>query len=310
MLPARIIPIFVPAHTASMKKTIISLLTIVLCATLSAQPIANKPLVQNPDTLRILAVGNSFSDDGTMYLPDLLEGANIHNVIIARLYIGGCSLERHCKEYRENLHNYRYSKSTENKWVTVKEEASLTDGLCDEPWDIVTIQQSSPLSGFWESHQPWMHELIGIIRERCTNPEATIVWHQTWAYASNSDHKNFPDYDRDQSKMYLMICDCLSRIQDSEDLPVVIPCGNTIQALRSTRISTEKELTRDGYHLDYRHGRYAAACTWFEALVEPTLGVSVKKSKARLEDTENEISQKDAKLCCKWAAKTVKELSK
>ena len=56
----------------------------------------NYPLPQNPDTLRILAVGNSFSDDGTEYLPSLLEGAGIHNVIVARLYIGGCSLERHC----------------------------------------------------------------------------------------------------------------------------------------------------------------------------------------------------------------------
>lgn len=59
----------------------------------------NFPLPSNPDTLRILAVGNSFSDDGTEYLPGLLEAAGIHNVIVARLYIGGCSLERHCEEY-------------------------------------------------------------------------------------------------------------------------------------------------------------------------------------------------------------------
>ena len=66
----------------------------------------NYPLPQNPDTLRILAVGNSFSDDGTEYLPALLEGAGIHNVIVARLYIGGCSLERHCKEYADNTPDY------------------------------------------------------------------------------------------------------------------------------------------------------------------------------------------------------------
>ena len=56
---------------------------------------AANALPQRPDTLRILAVGNSFSDDGTEYLPNLLEAAGIHNVILARLYIGGCSLERH-----------------------------------------------------------------------------------------------------------------------------------------------------------------------------------------------------------------------
>ena len=55
----------------------------------------NHPLPQRPDTLRILAIGNSFSDDATEYLPGLLEAAGIHNVILERLYIGGYTLERH-----------------------------------------------------------------------------------------------------------------------------------------------------------------------------------------------------------------------
>ena len=103
----------------------------------------NYPLPQNPDTLRILAVGNSFSDDGTEYIPGLLEAAGIHNVIIARLYIGGCSLERHCREYEEGTKDYVYYKSTDNKWVTVSKNATILDGLKDEPWDIITVQEVS-----------------------------------------------------------------------------------------------------------------------------------------------------------------------
>ncbi|MBQ0143926.1 MAG: DUF4886 domain-containing protein, partial [Bacteroidales bacterium] len=80
-----------------------------------------------PDTLRILAIGNSFSDDGTEYLPNLLEAAGIHNVIIARLYIGGCSLERHCKQYESKGKDYMYYKSTENKW-NLKKGVTITDG--------------------------------------------------------------------------------------------------------------------------------------------------------------------------------------
>ena len=94
---------------------------------------ANYPLPSNPDTLRILAIGNSFSDDGTEYLPGLLEAAGIHNVVLARLYIGGCSLERHCKEYAEGLDEYIYYKSTRNHWETVSKRATLLDGLKDEP---------------------------------------------------------------------------------------------------------------------------------------------------------------------------------
>ncbi|MGN1215558.1 MAG: DUF4886 domain-containing protein [Candidatus Cryptobacteroides sp.] len=93
---------------------------VALFFSISAQGRASLPSVaaDGLDTLRILAVGNSFSDDGTEYLPNLLEAAGIHNVIIARLYIGGCSLERHCNEYYNNLSQYRYSKSgSDNKWV-------------------------------------------------------------------------------------------------------------------------------------------------------------------------------------------------
>ena len=44
--------------------------------TLRAQSEApNFPLPVRPDTLRILGVGNSFTDDGMMYLPELLEAA-------------------------------------------------------------------------------------------------------------------------------------------------------------------------------------------------------------------------------------------
>ena len=51
-----------------------------------AERCANGPLPERPDTLRILGVGNSFTDDGMMYLPDLLRAAGIGNVVLGRLY--------------------------------------------------------------------------------------------------------------------------------------------------------------------------------------------------------------------------------
>ena len=44
--------------------------------------------------LRILAVGNSFSEDATYYLHQILEIAGVENQVV-NLYIGGCSLEKH-----------------------------------------------------------------------------------------------------------------------------------------------------------------------------------------------------------------------
>ncbi|HAY19054.1 MAG TPA: DUF4886 domain-containing protein [Rikenellaceae bacterium] len=275
---------------------------------------ANYPLPSNPDTLRILAIGNSFSDDGTEYLPGLLEAAGIHNVVLARLYIGGCSLERHCKEYAEGLDEYIYYKSTRNHWETVSKRATLLDGLKDEPWDIITIQETSGRTGLYETYEEWIPRLVDIIRKEALNPHATIAWHETWAYASNSDHGMFKLYGNNQEKMYNGIVSCVRIPSEEFGLPV-IPSGDAIQIARGTRLNNDKvvpatskvyQLTRDGYHLTRQFGRYIAACTWFEALIKPTLGKSVKGNGYLLRDTEYSMTRRDARLCQKCAAKAMK----
>lgn len=270
----------------------------------------NFPLPQHPDTLRILSIGNSFSDDGTQYLPDLLESAGIRNVILGRLYIGGCSLERHCREYETGSTAYRYDKSTANAWRTVSAQATLLDGLQDEPWDVITMQENSGYSGIYDIMHTWLPRLIGIVRKEAVNPQATLVWHGTWAYAANSADERFSFYDRSQEKMYESILDCVSKLQDDFNIPVVIPCGTAIQLGRNTSLNNADEvpadnpvfdLTRDGYHLSRQFGRYLAACTWFEALIRPTLGIGVVGNPCRLRKTEYSLSAKDARLCQKIA---------
>ena len=299
-----------------MKRFLLTVATLIVAVGLSAQVrIDNYPLPQHPDTLRILAVGNSFSDDGTEYLPGLLEAAGIHNVIVARLYIGGCTLERHCKEYADGTANYIYYKSTDNAWKTVSRNATILDGLKDEPWDIITIQQASDLSGIYPSYEQWIPKLVSIIRKEAPNPRAAIVWHMTWAYATNSDHGAFPNYGRNQQTMYEAIRSCVDRASQQFNLPVVIPSGEAVQIARGTRLNNKDkvpatskvyELTRDGYHLTRQHGRYIAACTWFETLIKPTLGKSVLGNSYLMLDTEYSIPPKDARLCQKCAVKAVK----
>lgn len=236
----------------------------------------NYPLPSRPDTLRILAIGNSFSDDGTEYLPELLEGAGIHNVRLARLYIGGCSLERHVGGYNRDSHYYRYDKSVDNKWVTLDPRKGLRDAVAEEPWDIVTVQQVSGQSGLYDSYQPWLDELIAIVRRHCPNPSASIVWHETWSYSRDSEHGDFPKYGRDQAAMDAAIASCADSVRASSGISVVIPAGPAISAARRLFPDVPRDLTRDGYHLSFAEGRYTAACAWFEALIRPTLGISVK----------------------------------
>ncbi len=274
-----------------------------LHCSLYAQKPLNYPLPQQPDTLRILGVGNSFTDDGMMYLPDLLEAAGVRNVVLGRLYIGGCSLERHCNEYDGNNTSYIYYKSVGNRWITVSEHAALTEGITDEPWDIIELQQVSGLSGFYATYQPWLDRLTEIVRLHSTNAGACIAWQQTWAYAGNSRHENFVYYGNDQQQMYDMIMIASEKVTQDTPIEVVIPSGTAIQNLRNTKLCDSSDLTRDGYHLNFRTGRYTAACAWFQALIAPSLHTALHGNSCRLEGSPNELTEEEAEACRQAAVK-------
>ncbi len=283
-----------------MNKTLKLLILITLISfsvTVFARNTPNNPLPQKPDTLRILGIGNSFTDDGMMYLPDLLEAAGIHNVILGRLYIGGCSLERHCNEYNNDLHNYKYYKSTDNKWITLSKEAGMLDGLCDENWDIIVLQQQSSKAGNYETFQPWLDEMVEIIRWHCSNVAASIVWQHTWAYATTSDNKGFPKFDKDQTLMYNSLNAAVKTMMDRTSIDIIIPTATAIQNMRATEFNDPLELTRDGYHLSHTSGRYTAACTWFQAIIAPCLKTTLAGNPCTLKGTEYEITPELAEAC-------------
>ncbi len=270
---------------------------IIISTSALAQKTPNHPLPQQPDTLRILGIGNSFTDDGMMYLPDLLEAAGIHNVILGRLYIGGCSLERHCNEYEKSSNAYKYYKSTDNEWVTVTDQASLVYGITDENWDIVVTQQSSPKSGSYNTFQPWLDKLIEIVRWHCTNAGACFAWQQTWAYSTTSDHKAFPRYENNQLLMYESIMSATEKLLEDTSIEIIIPTGTAVQNMRNTEFCDPQELTRDGYHLSFSAGRYLAACTWFQTLVAPCLKTTLAGNPCTLQGKKHEITPELAKAC-------------
>ncbi|MCI2083144.1 MAG: DUF4886 domain-containing protein [Bacteroidales bacterium] len=258
-----------------------------LFQTVNAQEIPNYPIPQNPDTLRILGIGNSFTDDGMMYLPDLLKAAGIGNVILGRLYIGGCSLERHWKEYSDSSPAYKYYKSENNCWVTVSNHATMMQGLEDEHWDIVVLQQQSSKAGIYETFQPWLDELMEVIRMYCPNAGACIAWQETWAYAPMSTNPGFVRFDKDQDLMYRSIMNAAKEMLAKTSIKTIIPTGTAIRNLRMAEKDNPSEcdsleFTRDGYHLNYRLGRYTAACTWFQALIAPSLRTNVYRNAFRL----------------------------
>lgn len=215
------------------------------------------------DTIKVLAIGNSFSEDAVEeHLSGLLRAEGL-TVIIGNMYIGGCSIERHVKNLRGDIADYRYRKIDPEGNMKEINGYTLEKALADDDWDYVSVQQSSPLSGQPESYV-LLPELVGFVRARIPE-DAVIMFHQTWAYSEDSSHKAYVNYDRDQMKMYNAIVETVAAEVPKAGIGLVIPSGTAIQNARTSYLGTD--LTRDGYHLSRPVGRYIAACTWLEAVL-------------------------------------------
>ena len=246
-------------------------------------------------TVRILAIGNSFSQDAVeQYLHELAEAEGIPT-IIGNMFIGGCSLERHVKNARDNAPAYAYRKIGTDGKKREKGKMSLETVLADEDWDYVSLQQASPFSGMYETYEASLPELIEYVKARL--PKKTkLMLHQTWAYASTSRHSGFKNYNCNQLTMYQAIADAVKKAAKANKIKIVIPSGTAIQNARTSFIGDH--LNRDGYHLDVKIGRYTAACTWFERIFKHNV-VGNPYTPEGLDEARKAVAQKAAHAAVK-----------
>ena len=213
--------------------------------------------------VKILAIGNSFSQDAVEQYLHEIAAADGNQVIIGNMYIGGCSLKKHLNNARENRPAYKYRKiGLDGKKVEIK-DYTLEQALSDEEWDYVSFQQNSGNSGIVETWMESLPELMDYVKAKVSKKTRMMI-HQTWAYDQTSSHKHFKNYDNDQLTMYNAIMDAVKKVSKQTGTKLVIPCGTAIQNARTTFL--KDSITRDGYHLHKVNGRYTAACTWYEKI--------------------------------------------
>lgn len=230
---------------------------------------------------RVLAIGNSFSADAVENHLWELAAESGDTLIIGNAYIGGCTVDRHLNNLKDDKANYSYRKIEDGKLVTT-ENITLKNIITDEPWDVISLQQGSPLSGKSSSYNN-LPQLIKGVKELMPNKKAEIVWHNTWAYACDFKSDNFKYYGYDQNAMLDSIISVVKTVIPQNGIKRVIPSGIAIQNARETFGDV---LNRDGYHLALPLGRYVAACTWYEFLT----GKDVTKLRYKPAELSEEVA--------------------
>ncbi len=246
-------------------------------------------------TIHVLAIGNSFSVDATeAYLDDLAKAADV-DLIIGNCNIGGCSLERHWSMVKADSAMYSYRKITNGDSLLFHKQ-TLKRCLLDEKWDYITFQQVSHLAGIHYSYFPYIINLKDFVSNTVKNNKVKFAFHQTWAYANNSTHTGFRNYNNNQLEMYNDVVKTIREVAKETGIKIIIPSGTGIQNGRTSSIGDN--FCRDGFHLSLDLGRYTAACVWFEVLT----GKSVLNNKFK----PVSISSETAKIARTAAHNAVK----
>lgn len=214
----------------------------------------------NDNTLSILTVGNSFSDDAMEYIWQIAKAAGVQNVILGNLYYGGCTVDQHYDFWSNRKPFYDYRVNTDGQWKTYG--SSYYDAAFGKyNWDFISFQQSAQVVQSNPALLTHLEYLMSTAKQKC--PNAKLIWHQPWA----NPHAN---YGNDTETMFR---DCMTadrQLIENFGFDEIITTGVGVQNARTSYVPTSS-FVRDGWHLSYQFGRYIAGLTFFTELT----GISV-----------------------------------
>ncbi len=206
--------------------------------------------------MRVLSIGNSFSADAQRYLNRTARTMGL-NIECANLMIGGCSLESHYKNMLSGSRDYNWFFNGMNTYL----RTSLAEGLLSTHWDVITLQQVSHESPYYEKYTPYIQELAAYAR-KCA-PNAKILLHQTWSYENGSQRLCEELHYGSSSDMLKDIVSAYEKAARLIDADGIIPSGEMLLKLVEGGID---KIHRDTYHATLGAGRYALALLWIRML--------------------------------------------
>lgn len=219
--------------------------------------------------MKVLAIGNSFSDDATTCL-HAIAAAGGERLDTVSLCIGGCPLQLHWENALSAQKVYGALVNGEETEGLV----SLPETLENGAFDAVTLQQGSILSGKADTYYPYIENLFHYIR--ALNPDAEILIHQTWAYEEG--YERLSEYENSSETMFERVKAAYAlaaeRLGALNGAPLrIIPCGAAMRAARANPVfgsvcgdGNPCSLYRDGFHASPVYGRYLLGAVWYETL--------------------------------------------
>lgn len=216
--------------------------------------------------INILCIGNSFSEDMIMYIPELACEYEISLEIQCLGYPGG-SIDQQIDflTNKKAEYIYRYYNNKKYRWE-YKTNVIGNEVINQKHWDYIMIQECSYGSGQPVGY-PRLKEYVSLLKS-LFNYEVKILWQMTWPYPSYNQFEFFlRDFNGDERKMYEGIVNNVKNdVLTNKNIFAVIPSGTSIK--NAKEITEETSLYRDPVHLSYHRGRFLASLTFMKKMFD------------------------------------------
>ncbi|MBE6561691.1 MAG: DUF4886 domain-containing protein [Ruminococcaceae bacterium] len=241
--------------------------------------------------MKVLAIGNSFSQNAMTYLHDLAASAGTYMKTV-NLYIGGCSLRTHYLNMLEDKPAYDFQFNGQSTGIKV----TIKQGLMSDEWDVITLQQASPLSPDYITYQPYLDELAAYVRKY--QPQAKLMIHQTWAYEDRSEALMRRMKLERSADMFAGIEKSYAAAAHAIGAAGIIPCGKAMLRAVENGIAN--------VHSDSCHandiGKYLQALVWYGYLTGKSAAeVAYKPNSEAVTEEDMAIARRTAaEVLCQY----------
>lgn len=220
--------------------------------------------------LKILCIGNSFSEDTTSHLAEIALCLGFSKIKVGNLVIGGCSINRHFENASGDLPAYRFDVNEGEGWSQTP-DYKISDAIKSDDWDWISIQHGTGDGSRYTEIEYYekLPQLVAYIKE-IAGEKTKIAFNMTWVGEPDFDHEEIKHYGGNQTLIYNKIAELTkNHILPMKGIDAVSPTGTAIQNARTANLGL---LTRDGYHLSENVGRIIAGMTFLKALTGIEVG--------------------------------------
>lgn len=236
--------------------------------------INNPRMDWNKQDIRILDIGNSFSQNTYAYINEITQnlGVDTSHIAFCTAQMGGSSY-RDWYECYMDLKDKSYSVSQKFGGLTETFNGTADNlngekfrlALSEHDWDLIIIHQVSTYSNDytqWEenTNAGYLKELIRLLRYHC--PRASIGFLMVHSGPSNNPNT---------TERWGQIAESAAFMKKNYGVDVVIPVGTAVQNIRQSTVAANAthSLTKDNSHQAPGLSEYTSGLTAWETLFAP-----------------------------------------